>query len=528
MRVLLASLVLLFAGDLFALTLDYDLSTSLYSSGEGVWNAAQGRIEPQLHVRSYDNGSGPQNMDLSLGSGEHGVFNASTYQNFDRDGSIDGGVIEIDTSVFTELLLTGFHLESGYTLRPVGDQPLVLKIIGDVQVDGTIDCSGAAGQDLSDSEDRVSQGGQGNCGGADGGDGGAVNDLPQAGSNGGASVTGGQSGDHLEAAGGHGGGGGGGYNESGGARDPTSGLDELTNPTGNLGTSFQDRTLTELAGGSGGGGGGAFDQGLLTDSNGGGGGGGGGVIYIIANGSVDVTGQILANGGKGGGDTTGLRGGGGGGGAGGTIVIFSGGFVTISGAVSAQAGAAGTTNAADGGDGGKGAEGRTWITDYDFNSDCGCETPQSFLTSLGVVRKKTGESEVISQVIDTSSSFPEILSGSLTSSGGIGGASSSLLVAVGNTANFTPAAWEDVNSVTQSPGRYLRFKVVIDNDSLANPHYVNSVSISLQKYTEQDFEFTGGCGRIDSPGGPQNLWPLLLILLPLFWVFYLRTKSLLS
>ena len=120
--------------------------------------------------------------------------------------------------------------------------------------------------------------------------------------------------------------------------------------------------LLPLIGGSGGGGGagGAF--------LGGGGGGGGGGILIAANGTVSVTGSLLANGGKGADSAGDGRGAGGGGGSGGAIRIVAS-RIEGNGTISASAGSGGVAYTCCSpfiGDGGAGGAGRIRLESETF------------------------------------------------------------------------------------------------------------------------------------------------------------------
>jgi len=123
------------------------------------------------------------------------------------------------------------------------------------------------------------------------------------------------------------GGGGGGYGAVGGtgaAGENTAGSVALA------GTSEGNATLIPLRGGCSGGSGG--NSGALA-------GGGGGAVQLVADGTITITGGVVARGGAGAG-ADGIRTGGGGGGSGGAILIESS-DVTVSGYLSANGGGGG-------------------------------------------------------------------------------------------------------------------------------------------------------------------------------------------
>ncbi len=135
------------------------------------------------------------------------------------------------------------------------------------------------------------------------------------------------------------GGGGGGAVTAGGDGGPSN----QANPTGGGGTvCAPSPTTIPLRGGSGGGHGG--------QATGNGGGGGGGAVMLVAMGSIDVSGAIVAPGAGGLSATTG-SGGGGGGGSGGAILLEAP-IVNVTGALTANGGAGGAP--AGGADGARG------------------------------------------------------------------------------------------------------------------------------------------------------------------------------
>ena len=123
----------------------FTTSSRIDSTGGAVWNTARGELHPPLLVQGWDDGGGAQDTAFSVGNGQHGGFIESRYATFDSDGVVSGGVIEINTDSWPDLQFTSFHLAAGYTIRPVGSQPLVIRSLSSVLIDGVIDCSGDDG-----------------------------------------------------------------------------------------------------------------------------------------------------------------------------------------------------------------------------------------------------------------------------------------------------------------------------------------------------------------------------------------------
>ncbi|MEY3015564.1 MAG: hypothetical protein RIT45_4299, partial [Pseudomonadota bacterium] len=268
----------------------------------------------------------------SCGSGKDGDYLATSNKN------LTGGTYEFKS----------FVIQKGVTVRVTGSSALILKVQGNVQIDGVLDLSGYQGQDINSCCGSTS-GGQAGPGGSNGGGG----PYGSSGSKGGGS--GGGSGGCGSGYGS--GGGGGGYGTGGGTGTTTN---WSCGPGGAGGGTYGDALLGSFLGGSGGGGGG---YGGAANSSGGGGGGGGGAVRIDAAAiAIGASGKISANGGRGGNVTSDRDGGGGGGGSGGAIWL-RGGKVTISGAVEAVGGDSGKSDKQSGygGDGGKGGNGRIRI-----------------------------------------------------------------------------------------------------------------------------------------------------------------------
>ncbi|MCB0356933.1 MAG: hypothetical protein KDD40_07995, partial [Bdellovibrionales bacterium] len=324
-------ILFIFSNDLWAAQITKTFSDiSERDNSELIWNVLTSKLLPPIYIRNYDDGLGFKNLDIDPGDGIHGDFTIVTYSSFSQNSDISGNIIRINTDLYTQLEFQNFILEEGWTLRPIGTQPLNIKVLGDMVINGVIDCSGSDGQDLNGNLNIAPLGGEAVCGGGSGGDGGSLTSSPQSGNAGGNSVTGGAFGPVISLTMGQGGGGGGAYGDIGGGKDPKNGDDSTGGIGGAKGTQFTDDAFDEIGGGSGGGGGSIYSNSSAgLDSAGGGGGGGGGVIKIIVLGDVTIgtNGKVLANGGNGGGNNTGMRAGGGGGGGGGSIAIYAAGDI---------------------------------------------------------------------------------------------------------------------------------------------------------------------------------------------------------
>lgn len=537
LRNLLAFVIFFVCINAQALTQTEEFTTSrhLDSSGGAVWNIALGEIHPPLLVIGWDSGSGLTNTSFDVGDGQHGAFNTSTYSSFDTDGAISGGIIEINTNSFSNLEFTTFHLAAGYTLRPTGSQPLVIRSQSDVVIDGQLDCSGSSGENAVVAVSTSVSGGAGRCGGGDGGasaPAGVAPGVAHQGEAGGASVSGGFGGPICLATGGQGGGGGGSYIKAysviGDKPDPTAGDNSSGGPGGAAGSIFQNDEFSILAGaGSGGGGGSAYDNGAdpAAHSSGAGGGAGGGniQIYVARDLTVAATGSITVDGGAGGSVLGGDKGGAGGGGAGGSILIFAGRDIVNDGAITAAAGVGGTTA---GGVGGDGSWGRTWLVEKDgFAGGTNIEDPDTELLLPGDVRYETGVTyTVTSTAIDMLNSHPTFtqLPISLTNVG-----ASVLSYDLATSAQSDLAGLSiflpSTSFLNLESERYMRFQIQFDNTNALTPIRIQSVGFTYTGFEQTEFDFVTGCGRVGPASPPSG--GLVLLLLPLVLFFLLRLTN---
>ncbi|MEZ4872399.1 MAG: hypothetical protein R2827_09195 [Bdellovibrionales bacterium] len=237
-----------------SVSLDLITSSTFINSSQLIRNTAKGFLHPPIEIAGHDAGTTP----INLGDGSDGAFDSSTYAAF-ASQPIVSNVIVIDTDVRTELNVTNFTLEAGYTLRPEGSQPLKIRVLGDVVINGDIDCSGGDGSPSESGGTSTPAGGAGRCGGYDGGNGASVVQNAEDGTPS-ASIAGSGGGRATNTS--SGGGGGGGFTEA-----ATDGADGFGANPGLAGNVQVDRAFTILEGGAGGGGG---EDGTGPDSGGGG------------------------------------------------------------------------------------------------------------------------------------------------------------------------------------------------------------------------------------------------------------------
>lgn len=487
-----------------------------------VWNHALGRLQPTLKITGWEINAGIARPDITyaVGDGSHGPFNSSTYARFSTGGDLSNDTIRLDTNVFSELKVTEFILDAGWTLLPEGDNPLIIRSLTDVTVNGIIECSGVAGEPVSNDVTRVALGGEGRCGGGDGGNGGSDTVLPQPGSQSGAGALGGGEGFGAHAVNGGDGGGGGGSYGNGGAGQGTrpSGL-----AGGNIGASdnkpdFSDNGAASGEGtgaGAGGGGGFAYNQANPAASNGGGGGGGGGTvkIYAVRDVNVGLAGRIRAFGGAGGGEATGsLRAGGGGGGGGGSILIWAANDINMAAnnIVDANFGAGGATLDATAGNGGVGAIGRTWLSWG--NNVTNNERPLYTLWLNGAVVYETATNQVaVSNAYDLGNTSPR-MTGITVSPAPTGGSTVSI-EAAGSSDNFASddTGWLPSTSLSSLSGkRYVKFRLTLNNAAATSPDTIDSITFEFEGGRRDTFNFVAACGRLGSSGPSASRNALLV------------------
>ena len=365
----------------------------------------------------------------------------------------DGQVVDNPGESFGEFHFASLNVDPDVLLISIGDLPLVIRLSGSdfentpsdelvfrLQSGAIIDTEGLDGLPGEDPQSTTGGPGAGGLAGAGAGDGGAGGALA---TGVGARVTGFLAAERGGNDGGGAGetpcavhfndlrpqpstfpgapGGGGGNRLPGRAGDyGSNSIPEYTPPrVGEGGPRRGNATLSPLSAGSGGGGGGgslsrvnAQNTVTFTPAGGAGGGGGGGAIHVVTRGSMEILGEIWANGGDGGdGNRTqgapsqSSAGGAGGGGSGGAILFQAVGSIFVSDCVNLQVdggvrGSSGRQNRSAGaGNGGPG-----WIrleSSMDGASFCAPLEAEAILTDSLNASANTSTVEV-----DSTAGFP--------------------------------------------------------------------------------------------------------------------------
>lgn len=318
------------------------------------------------------------------------------------------------------------HIGRFATLRVSGENPLVIKSLRDIVVEGTIDVSGRDAGRVGFAAEAGTPGGAGGPGGGGGGNGGSFD-----GEDGGKGLGARNPATGVRVAGGGEGslartcatrsetGGGGGGEHSGGAEE---GRGDRGNANGGglpgeaYGNPDLDPFAGRLLGGSGGGGAGAtcFDDVLFPGS---GGGGGGGAVWLQALGEIAIVGEIWALGGAGGDNESVSMSGGeggatGGGGSGGAILLqgLDRCAVTDDASVIATRGIGGQPVEGGGfanGRGGAGGRGRNRVESSAAGSIDIAGIAFRPATTTGTYRRDGNSSVATSLWIDTRAFFPD-------------------------------------------------------------------------------------------------------------------------
>lgn len=326
--------------------------TRQFQSGSAEWNeSASGQLfGPSVTPGDPEWGTGT--FEVVLESERDYIFNTNT-----------GGLFDVTKLTMPTQLAVGqpgaglreFHFRT-LIIDPLanvsveGDSPLVIRLSGGGGIDetvgvfaGALSLDGAAGTAGTPMAPGV--GGASGIGGGAGGAAAVIDLLPDetvageaAASRGenyggfpGQSVTFVRIGDASSPRAGAGGGGGCRVQGGSGTGTATAATEQARQGAG--GPARGDRRLLNLVGGSGGGGGGSsLRRGLpgspVEIAHGGGGGGGGGSLRVVANGALEISGALTANGGNGG-DSSQALAGPGGGGSGGTIHLSASGDLRI-------------------------------------------------------------------------------------------------------------------------------------------------------------------------------------------------------
>jgi hypothetical protein len=462
------------------LTESFD-SRANFGSSTALWNQAQGKITPTIILKNWNDGSGAQTGTINMGDGSHGAFNSTTWSQF---GSVDSNnkIIYLNTNLYPIFNFTSFTLDANWTIQPVGSNPLIIYVLGNMVVSGIIDCSGVAGTSstgTSPATTTAGVGGAGRCGGGQGGNGAAIyssgTSIGTAGTPTTGLMTGGGGGYVTAAIAGAGGGGGGAWTSQ---TAPVAAATEAGNPVqgdpGAVGANFQDKGWAHFTG-SGGGGGGSGSN----NEAGGGGGGGGGIIVIHVAGNLNVSANavIKARGGNGGSSPS--TGGEGGGGGGGSIQVWVGGTLSLEDAfnvvqIDARAGTGSASSG--GGNGGDGWPGRNWISAMNFPVLSGATyQPVLEINFEGTVEySTTGTQVAITSGIDTSST-----TASFSSAQFLPASASATVEVAGSRDNFQSddSGYMSLSNISRlNNKRFLRYRISITNSSATTPTVVDSIS----------------------------------------------------
>jgi hypothetical protein len=464
------------------------------NNSTALWNHTLHYVTPLIWLDRTTGGAEAYNAadQVNIGDGRHGIFNTTTFASFSVGGSTPSNVITINTDVFSDLQFTTFDLPSGWILRGSGTRPLIIRIMGNATIAGSIDCSGSAGGAGGGSVSVVPSGGVGRCGGAAGGNGSVTTGV--SGGNGTSSTVIANS---RGVGGGNNVGGGGGSGNSsstgsngagGGGAAGSNGLD-----------SYLDTFTYGTTSGGGGGGGGGFNTGSSVP--GGGGGAGGGIVRFFVGGDVTLTGSILATGGNGGsgvGNTTG------GGGAGGIVTLFTPGSIFGGGTIDAQGGNGGNNDVVNG----VGGPGNTWIA-FGGGTGAFANNPNFDGPDPGEVLYRSNTSYILQSLPqDTRNTSPTYTA--FVKEDFIPNTSTITFQIAGSNDGFVndDTGWVNSTSVSTLQGkRWYRYKITFNYIPAAAqtapipvPLKITAVAAQYAGHQQTDFNFTPACGNFGGAG----------------------------
>ncbi len=507
-------------------------SSSLIDSANstGSWDIISGKIQAPVAP------GGTSSKIINFGGGTDGTFSDGPTQ---TGISVSGSTVTFLTDTKNDFHFSSFNLSSGITLRVSGSQPLIVRVLGTTTVAGTINLNGSAGTD-NNLGINPPTGGTSSSGGGSGGNGAASTGTAATTGNASTPSGGGGIGANNSLVGGLDQGGGGGClgNSGVAAEDSQSGQNAGAN-AGSCATARSTAATnfeTTFTGGGGGGGGGAYTG--AGPIAGGAGGGGGGAIRILSQGTVTVSGSILAQGG-GGGVNNAINGahcgGGGGGGSGGSVWIQSASAVAGAGSINVTQGAGGAMTGACAGayDGGHGSNG---IIRVDRSAGSVTYTPaasaQSNVTSIPF---PTGGTPyvVLSKAIDFSNGFYDFLDATETVDQSVlCGNQGTVVVKYEGSFNGTtyssPVLKANLSQLNGYP--YLRIRTEISTTG-ATPPCLTGLSLQYQPSDLSNLNLKGGmffCGSISTSGSsPLNiLGDLIFIALAFVASSFLKKKHL--
>lgn len=493
---------------------NFDSRTNFVSS-TGIWNHALGKITPTIILRDWNAGSGNQTETIDFGNGSDGEFKSTTWSQF---GTVDTGTKRIYLPTNKTYQFTHFTVDATWTVLGTGDQPLVIKVLGNMRIAGNLSCTGGNGSSSTGVGVAAvaGSGGSGRCGGYNGGDGAArytagVNTASAGLAPAGGFITGGNPGSTNAATIGAGGGGGGAWSDINQPGDVATG----GGTPGAAPTSNNDTAWVHPEGSAGGGGGSGSNSG--TNEAGGGGGAGGGVmkIHVAGDLTIPVGGVIEAKGGNGGSSPS--TGGEGGGGGGGSIQVWVAGTLSLEDAfnveqITATAGLGGQSSG--GGNGGSGYAGRIWISAMNFPALSGATyAPVMRINNEGVVEYQTGvDQETVTGPIDTRSTLAQFSAANISPT--VAGVT---VLAAGSRDAFAndDSGWVSLSNISQlNNKRFLKFKININNGNATTPSTVDSLTVDYVPGTQKEFEMqSSGCGLVGGSGNLPPPWYLIFILL---------------
>lgn len=479
-----------------AVRLNVDFS-SKKDSATCDWNTTRGLIRaPQT--------SNGQALDYGDGSDGACVFS----------GTVTAGEYEC-----TSLTVNG-------TARFTGTNPVIIRVQGDVTINGTLSVDGFAGQNGDESFSPTAQtlaGGVAGPGGFAGGRFDAAIFPPSFAGDDNATGAGDMGGDPVGNPGNFGGGGGGAGGNWGDSALATAGANGTQTGAAVAGTGGPTsarevasaentfETLSPLIGGAGGGAGAYGDDNTTIWHEPGTGGGGGGVLYLVVGGNLTINGTLTANGGKGG-DALDL-GGAGGGGAGGTIWLQSGGNITNNGTIRALGGDGGTVTsslAASGGNGGDGGVGRIRIDDIDGILSGNAPTPQAqtAANTAGIfdVGFQVAACTALTEAFDTIGVLNNFKAATATQTLNGG----TLTIQVQDSADGVSwGALVGIASIDTLTRRYLRFDISLTPAGVASSPELDALSVNYDviEKSSQEFKSDVSCGSVDLSGGGDDDLP---------------------
>ncbi|MCB0414741.1 MAG: hypothetical protein KDD50_10435 [Bdellovibrionales bacterium] len=193
-------------------------------------------------------------------------------------------------------------------------------------------------------------------------------------------------------------------------------------------------------------------------------------------------------------------------------------------ALGGMGGSTGNSNN-EGSSGGNGSVGRFWATDADktFSGTGSENAPSILIAEQGIVDSQVGQFETVFGVFDSGTLHP-IIDSIQDASNVPSGSSLNYFVASSKEQSFSTTTWQGLSTVTgQKLDRYLKIKVVMDNQVESDPVTLSSLSINYSDGDEMEFDFISACGGVDTLNG---YWSLILYLMPITLFLIMKLKIL--